>query len=140
MTEPLTVTGRIELDAQGRTWVAVPRRSACQSCGKSSGCGMSVLGGLAGGQKTRLPIAGMDAREGDTVALSCAPGGLLKAAFLAYGLPVLGLVLGAGAAALMNLNDASQMLGAGAGLVAGLLLARLAAKHGRTPTLRLIEE
>lgn len=135
-----TVYGQVVRDASGRMWVDVPRRSACHSCEKTSGCSMSVLGGLVGGQTTRLPIDGLDMRDGETVQLSCPSEGLLKAAFLAYGLPAFAMVVGALVAATLTVSDLYQALGAAGGLALGVLITRWLVARGHLPTMTLNEE
>lgn len=134
------VFGTVVKDAQGRTWVDVPRRSACQSCGKSSGCSMSVLGGLAGGQATRLSVSGVNLAPGQHVELVCPTTGVLKAALLAYGLPLAGLVVGALVAVAFDFSQGAQVLCAGVGLGAGALALRWASRRGDLANLTLIEE
>lgn len=133
-----TVTGHVVRDDAGRLWVDVPRRSACQSCGKSSACGMSVLGGLSSAGSIRLNADGL--AEGASVDLACPSSGLLKAAFLAYGLPALGLVGGAVSMAVLEFGDGVQALGAGLGLVLAIILTRRTVARGHLPTLSIYEE
>lgn len=135
-----SVFGRVVRDGAGRQWIDVPRRSACQSCGKSSDCGMSILGSLAGDPNLRLPIDGLSVHDGAQVELSCASSGLLRAAFLAYGLPTLGMVGGALAAAALDFGDGVLALSALVGLALGVMTTRLAVARGHMPTLTLIEE
>lgn len=139
-TSHIVATGQVVRDGAGRMWIDVPRRSACQSCGKASGCGMSVLGGLSGNSPLRLSVDGLNRAPGEHVALSCAASGLLKAAFLAYGLTVLGLVAGGVAPALLGLGDGWQALGAALGLGLGILITRWAVARGHIPALTLTEE
>lgn len=142
MTEihPPTVSGHVLRDGAGRFWIDVPRRSACQSCDKTSSCSMSVLGGLVGSATIRLPIQGMDIQVGDRVRLACPSDGLLKAALLAYGLPALGMVVGAVLMSLMNFNDGPQALGAGLGLFLGVMATRWLVARGHLPALTYFEE
>jgi len=142
MTEatPTTVSGHVVRDGAGRLWIDVPRRSACQTCDKSKGCGMGVLGSLSGNGSIRLAADGRAVHVGDQVALTCSSSALLKAAFLAYGLPALGLVFGAVAMALMNFSDGAQVLGAALGLGLGVLTTRQAVARGHLPKLTLNEE
>lgn len=135
-----TVSGLVLRDGAGRLWLDVPRHSACQSCGKSSSCSMGVLGGLAGSASMRVPIDDENLRAGDQVTVVCSSTGLLKSAFLAYGLPSVGLVLGAAMMAVMNFADGAQALGAGMGLVLGVMTTRWAVAQGHLPTLTYFEE
>ena len=131
-----TVTGRVIRDG-GNLYIDVPRRSACQSCGKESGCGMSLLGGLAGNGSMRLSLNDDAADPGAEVVLGCSQDGLLKAAFIAYAPPALGLVLGAVAAALSGLGEGVQALSALGGLALGLMLTRVAAAKTRLPAMQI---
>ncbi|MCR4379346.1 MAG: SoxR reducing system RseC family protein [Rhodospirillales bacterium] len=138
-SEP-TVSGQVMRDGAGRLWLDVPRLSACQSCDKTSTCSMSVLGGLAGSASMRLPVEGVDLHSGDRVTVACSSNGLLKSAFLAYGLPSLGLVVGAAMMAVMNFDDGAQALGAGLGLILGVMITRWAVARGHLPALTYFEE
>lgn len=134
-----TVTGRVVRDGDG-LFVDVPRRSACQSCGKESGCGMSLLSGLAGGGSMRMNLREGVAEPGSSVVLGCPQDGLLKAAFIAYAPPALGLVVGAVVAALNGSGEGVQALGALGGLIVGLMLTRVAAAKARLPAMRILKE
>jgi sigma-E factor negative regulatory protein RseC len=135
-----TVSGQVLRDGAGRYWLDVPRRSACQSCGKSSACSMNALGGLVGSANMRLPIEGLGLSSGDRVTVACSTDSLLKSAFLAYGLPSLGLVVGAAIMAMMNFGDGGQALGAGMGLALGVMITRWAVARGFLPALTYFEE
>jgi positive regulator of sigma E activity len=75
--------------------------------------------------EVRIP-AGMMVRPGDTIELTIGPKFLLRAAMLAYGLPLAGVVLFPGLAWLTtgNIADNVGIVLAVAGLVAGLILGR----------------
>jgi len=135
-----TVSGQVVRDDAGRLWIDVPRRSACQTCGKSKGCGMGVLGGLGGNGAVRMAADTPGLVVGQRVAVTCASSDLLLAAFLAYGLPALGLVVGAVAMAVMNFGDGAQALGAASGLILGVLITRQAVARGHLAAMTLNEE
>ena len=135
-----TVGGRVIADDDGRLFVDVPRRSACQSCGKESGCGMSVLGGLSVSQSVRLELQDVGVDPGQTVQLSCPQDGLVKAAILAYAPPALGVVAGAVAMALSGFGDGAQAFGALLGLGLGLMTTRMVASHSALPQMYILKE
>ncbi len=135
-----TVSGHVVRDGAGRLWVDVPRRSACQTCAKSKGCGMGVLGGLGGNGGVRVAVDAPGLVAGQRVSVTSASSGLLQAAFLAYGLPALGLVVGAVTMAVMNFGDGAQALGAALGLVLGALITRQAVARGHLAAMTLNEE
>ena len=68
----------------------------------------------------------MDLNPGDDVKLTLAPAHLLRAAVLAYGLPLGGVVIALGIAWMISrtLNDVPAFILAICGLVAGALLGR----------------
>jgi sigma-E factor negative regulatory protein RseC len=74
-------------------------------------------------QEVRV-LNSIDAHPGDPVAVLTEEGLPLRAAMLAYGRPVLGLLLGAGAGTALAPAGFAD-LGAGLGVVLGLLLAVL---------------
>jgi positive regulator of sigma E activity len=62
---------------------------------------------------------------GDELKLSMSEGDMLKAGLLAYLLPSVLALVGAGIAASIGLNDLGAVLGAGIGIAVGFLLGRL---------------
>lgn len=107
--------------------VVVAAPLACARCAAGKGCGAGLLAST-GGPKTlsvRMP-AGVRLQVDDVVRLSIAPRHLLRAATLAYGLPLAG-ALGALAIAWIaraDIGDAAGVVVALAGLVAGHLAGR----------------
>lgn len=119
--------GRIVSVAPGRATVSVEVSSACARCAAGKGCGAGLLGS---GQRTRLLEVNLppewDLKVGDRVNLSLAPSHLLRAAGLAYGVP-LGCVvvaLGIGWAVAGRMSDALAVLLAAGALITGTLLGR----------------
>jgi len=139
-SEESTVSGRVVAGDDGRLFVDVPRRSACQSCGKESGCGMSVLGALSVSQSLRLELQDISVVAGQSVRLSCPQDGLLKAALMAYAPPALGVVMGAVAMALNGFGDGAQVLGALTGLALGLMTTRMLATRSALPKMNILKE
>jgi sigma-E factor negative regulatory protein RseC len=119
--------GRIISVAPGRATVSVEVSSACARCAAGKGCGAGLLGG---GQRSSLldvhVATDMDLKVGERVSLSLAPSQLLRAACLAYGLPLGAVIvaLGIGWAVAGRMSDAVALLLAAAGLIAGTLLGR----------------
>lgn len=104
-------------------WVETRRQSACGACGHGSGCGSALLGGLLGKGANRLAV---DARDGiapgDRVVVGIPDALLVRASLAAYALPLLALVLAAGAAQWLGAADLLVALVSIAGLAAGLTL------------------
>jgi len=96
--------------------------AGCGGCGSRGTCGS---GGRAA-QVVRMRLPG-HARLGDRVTVSMPSSSVALAGLLGYLLPPGCLLLGTIIAAGRYEGDAAAVLGAGLGLVAGLLLARLIA-------------
>lgn len=104
----------------------IERKTACGLCGKTRGCGISLLGKIL---KHRSNVFKADnliqAKVGQSVIVGIQPQALLMSASLVYGVPLLGVFLGAILANLFvltpNQADAYTMLGALAGLALALL-------------------
>lgn len=104
-------------------WIETRRQSACGACGHGSGCGSALLGGLLGNGANRLAV---DARDGiapgDRVIVGIPDALLVRASLTAYVLPLLALVVAAGAAQWLGAADLVVALIGIAGLAAGLAL------------------
>lgn len=119
--------GRIVSIADGYATVSVDAAEICARCAAGKGCGAGLL---TGSNRTRLievhlsPGSGLAA--GDEVKLTLAPAHLLRAAVLAYGLPLGGIVIAPGAAWFLNqsLNDHTAIALAIGGLLIGGLFGR----------------
>jgi sigma-E factor negative regulatory protein RseC len=111
----------------GHVRVKIERAEACHSCAARGACA------TLGGQKADLLLEvenTVDAQTGDAVRISLAESSVVTAAAVLYLLPAFGLVAGAftmhvQAAPLGMTGDAPTALGAGIGLVVGLLVAKL---------------
>ncbi len=104
--------------------VRVPRM-ACPRCAAGHGCGAGIFAGRGGDVTLTVPIEpGTTVHVGERVSLSLTEGSLLRATVLAYGLPLGGLLLSAGAAVLGARSEAESIVWALAGTLAGFLLAR----------------
>ena len=107
--------------------VEVDSPVACQRCADGKGCGAGIF--QTAEQPRRIDVRippGMTVRRGDTIELTIGPKFLLRAAMLAYGLPLAGVVLFPGLAWLATGSIADNMgiVLAVAGLAFGLILGR----------------
>jgi sigma-E factor negative regulatory protein RseC len=112
---------------QGRHAVvcAASRNGACGTCGARGSCGVSALGKLLRRPGRTWKVANtLGAAVGDEITVGVPDAALLAAAFLAYLLPALSLLAGAAVAAATATSDFRIALGAGLGLVAGIVVAR----------------
>ena len=113
-------------DAGGaRAIVEVETAAACARCASGRGCGAGIMSGRAGSTRIEVSIApGLELAEGDVVDIELAPGNILRAALLVYGLPLAGAIFGAALAFLNALGDGGAAALAIAGLFAGALVSR----------------
>lgn len=101
--------------------VSVDAAAVCQRCAAGRGCGAGLFGKRQ--QPAELVVnvpPGVVLKAGDRVRLDLVPAHLLRAAWLAYGLPLAGLLLGAILASrLFPSNELAAVLLAALGLLAG---------------------
>lgn len=99
----------------------------CARCAAGKGCGAGLLTGAGQSRLIDVSVApGLDLKPGDEVRLTLAPSHLLRAAILAYGLPLLGVLLALGIAWSLNhgIDDRFAVALAMGGLLTGTLLGR----------------
>lgn len=81
--------------AGGSVQVQTVRRSACQNCKVRSGCGQRLMTEMLGAQPLDVCVDNtLDARLGDRVVLGVEESALLRASFMVYFLPLMGLLAG----------------------------------------------
>lgn len=99
-------------------------QSGCGGCASRESCGVSGLGRFFASRRKAVELP-CDAavRAGDEMQVQMRNSDLLKAGLLAYLLPCVLALVGAGA--LQAYGDIGAVLGAGIGAVAGFLVARL---------------
>lgn len=119
--------GRIVSVAPGHATVLVDAALVCARCAAGKGCGAGLLTGASRSRLIDVSVTpGMDLKPGDDVRLTLAPSHLLRAAVLAYGMPLAGVIIALGIAWIMSrtLNDVLAVTLAICGLVAGALFGR----------------
>ncbi len=119
--------GRIVSVAPGHATVMVDAALVCARCAAGKGCGAGLLTGASRSRLIDVSVTpGMDLKPGDDVRLTLAPSHLLRAAVLAYGMPLAGVIIALGIAWIMSrtLNDVLAVTLAICGLVAGALIGR----------------
>ena len=105
--------------------VEVAAPPSCARCAAGKGCGAGIVGGEAGPRSVEARLApGLTLHQGDRVRIELAPGDILHASLVAYGLPLVGAVVGAGAAHLAGAGDLIGVLTTVSGGGAGVLMAR----------------
>lgn len=103
--------------------------SACGACSRKDGCRSSgtgsVLDGVQGKSTQLLQLANtIQARPGDGVVLCVADGVVLRAVWLAYGIPLLLALAGAMLALALTDNEFFAVVGVLSGLFGGYLFLR----------------
>lgn len=124
-------SGRLEETAtvvgiEGR-WalLAIERRTSCGACAAGGECGTSVLARLLGKRKTLLRIPNdFDAQVGERIIIGIIESALLKASFLAYFIPVAGMISGALLALPLGFGDFGAVIFSLLGLAIGLVYSR----------------
>lgn len=119
--------GRVTRIADDGATVSVDVGAGCARCAAGRGCGAALLAGPDRKVEIRLELpAGSGLREGDRIALTISPRHLLRGAFLAYGLPLAGLLVAAGLlrAVAGDVPDWQAILAAAGGLGAGIASSR----------------
>lgn len=115
------------LDGQYAMVEVKPVSGGCGRCHEEGGCGSNLLNESLRPQKLniyRLPNR-IDAKVGDAVMIAVPEGAVLRAALLAYLLPLLFLIVGAALGTAVAASDRDALIGAGGGLALGLLVLRL---------------
>ncbi|MCC5857421.1 MAG: SoxR reducing system RseC family protein [Ectothiorhodospiraceae bacterium] len=102
--------------------VETQRQSTCGGCSLRPGCGTALLERMLGARRSRVrALADLRLKPGDRVSLALSDAALLQASALMYGLPVLGLLLGAMVPALAGSPEWLVTAGGLGGLAAGLV-------------------
>lgn len=111
--------------------VVTLRRSACGSCNAKGGCGTSLLATWFPQRTLRFRLANViGANPGDTVLLGLDEGFLQRGSLLLYGLPLVGLLLGAvGGEWVFKTQGYPPELGAVSSGLLGLIAALMAVRH-----------
>lgn len=107
----------------------VVRRTPCSLCGQTRGCGASLWGKLLRHRPHIFKAANqVNAKVGDYVVVGIEEQALLRGSLLAYGVPLIAMMVGALiAVAFWSANgnrDVSAVIGAVLGLALGLLWVR----------------
>lgn len=126
MTHPQGTIIEIVRDSRGaRAIVDVQAEVVCARCAAGRGCGAGVFSASRGTRRLDIAIdEALDLAAGDTVGIELAPGNVLSAALLVYGLPLAGAALAAALAYGLGMGDAGAALLALGGLCAGALAGR----------------
>jgi sigma-E factor negative regulatory protein RseC len=129
----IATSARVIASENGFAQVEPSAESGCGGCKSRSSCGVSGLGKYFSTNRKAIEVqCDENVRAGDELQLSMSESDLLKAGLLAYLLPCVLALIGAGIAASLGLGDVGAVLGMVGGFASGFLLARLS---GWTPRL-----
>lgn len=105
-------------------------QGGCGRCHEKGGCGgQHLTQAFCSGQKTYRVENLIGARIGDHVVVAVAAGDVRRTANLAYGLPLVAMILGAMAGAVVG-SDLGAIFGAAVGLLAAYIGLRISIKGG----------
>jgi sigma-E factor negative regulatory protein RseC len=122
----IETTARVVTAENGTVMVEPSTQSGCGGCASRSSCGVSGLGKYFSHNRKAIAVqCDANVRAGDELQLSMSEGDLLKAGLMAYLLPSVLALVGAGIAASFGLGDVGAVFGAAAGIALGFLLGRL---------------
>ena len=122
----ITTRIRVIRAANGTAWVQPTEDSGCGGCGARSSCAVSGLAKYFARHQRSIPLScDRSVQAGDELVVAVSESELLRAGLMAYLLPAVLAVLGASLAALKGLGDAGTVGGMAAGVILGLLGARL---------------
>ena len=126
MNDPQGTIVAIVRDGRGVTAIVdVESDAICARCASGRGCGAGIFAARAGSRRLEVAVSdSLDLTEGDVVAIRLAPGNVLSAALIVYGLPLAGAAVAASLAYMASLGDAAAAATALGGLVAGALIGR----------------
>lgn len=115
------------VSAENGTILVEPRNeSGCGGCKSRSACGVSGLGKYFSGNRKAIKVqCDASVRTGDELQLSMSEGDMLKSGLLAYLLPSVLTLVGAGVGSSAGIGDVGAVMGAAVGVAVGLLLGRL---------------
>ncbi len=107
----------------GRAIVAM-ETAGCSSCGQGSSCGIGKMASGRPATLLTLPVSG-DIKAGDLVLIGLPESRLTLSALLGYLFPAFATLFGAWLGSLLEGSDGATALGAIAGFLGALVIARL---------------
>ena len=122
----IETTARVVSCDNGTALVEPTAQSGCGGCQSRSVCGVSGLGKYFSGNRKAIEVkCDANVRAGDELQLSMSEGDMLKAGLLAYLLPSVLTITGAGIAAMLGYGDVGAVAGAVSGFAGGMLIVKL---------------
>lgn len=120
MIEHRGIVQRVEA---GKAYVAM-ETAGCSSCGQGSSCGIGKMAAGRPATLLTLPVSG-DIKAGDMVTIGLPENRLTFSALLGYLFPAFALIFGAWLGSALDGSDGATALGAIAGFLGALTIARV---------------
>ena len=120
MIEHRGIVQRVE----GGQAIVAMETAGCSSCGQGSSCGIGKMASGRPATLLTLPVSG-DVRAGDLVSIALPESKLSLSALLGYLFPAFAMLLGAWLGATLDGSDGATALGAIAGFLGALAVARV---------------
>lgn len=122
-TDLIEHRGIVQRVEGGKAIVAM-ETAGCTSCGQGSSCGIGKMAAGRPATLLTLPVSG-DIRAGDLVSIALPASRLSLSALLGYLFPAFAMLLGAWLGATLDGSDGATALGAIAGFLGALAIARV---------------
>lgn len=116
--------GIVQRVEAGKAIVAM-ETAGCSSCGQGSSCGIGKMASGRPATLLTLPVSG-DIKAGDMVMIALPASRLTFSALLGYLFPAFAMIFGAWLGSLLDGSDGATALGAIAGFLGALAVARVA--------------
>jgi sigma-E factor negative regulatory protein RseC len=103
----------VDIDSHG-VWVETIKRSACESCSASNGCGQKLLVSRSSNKRFLVNVSNpknITVEKKDTVLIGIEEGAFLKATLLVYLLPLVFLITGAVISQLAGFSEQEKTRG-----------------------------
>ncbi len=124
----IETSARVISSDSGTVLVEPASQSGCGGCKSHSSCGISGLGKYFSANRTAIAVhCDANVGAGDELNMSMSEADFLKAGLLAYLLPSVFTITGAGFASSLGFGDAGAVLGAISGFTGGLMVVRVLA-------------
>lgn len=121
----LSETGQVVDAKDGKAWVAVERKTTCESCAVQKGCGTSVLSKVIGKKIATIEVDNtLDVKVGDHVELAMNDDAIVSGSLMLYMLPLIAFFLMAILAHSLFSHELVTILSSLLGLAAAFFMLR----------------
>lgn len=118
--QAIILSTEIQGEDQSVATIEVVRKTACELCGKTRGCGNALWGKIFAHKTTSFKAENsIDAKVGQSVIVGIDEKAVMKSALLLYIVPLVTMSIGTILASQISSTDFVAMIGAAVGLVVG---------------------